>query len=45
MKVLKCTAAQHGATINELAERGVIEPVRPIVYHLADKYDRQLENN
>ena len=27
MIVLKCTAAHHGATINDLAERGLIEPV------------------
>lgn len=25
--VLKCTAAQHGATINSLAARGLIAPV------------------
>lgn len=27
MSMLKCTAAHHGATINDLAERGLIEPV------------------
>lgn len=25
--ILKCTAAQHGASINDLAERGIIEPI------------------
>lgn len=27
MTTIQCTAAQHGATINDLAERGLIDPV------------------